>query len=69
MSLDHQEPNCTGRWAVRTTGGWIYWRCRGCRAVAEDTQQNHEAAVMENLMGSQLTQLTAEGRELLEGSS
>ena len=68
MPLSHSSPDCTGRWGVRTIAGGSYWKCDLCGEIGYATVANHEAAVLENLMGNTLDQLTKEGRELLEGA-
>ena len=66
MALGHDFPDCTGRWRVRTIGDKACWRCDVCAAVGYMTIANHEAAVLENLLGRELDQLTSEGRRILE---
>ena len=68
MTLRHDSPDCTGNWDARTRGYRMYWRCSLCGAVGRDSIENREAAILENLMGNTLDQLTREGRKLLEGA-
>ena len=65
VSLSHKDPQCTGRWQMRTIGYTLYWRCDVCRAIRHETTHNHEAAVLENMLGERLDQLTKEGRKTL----
>ena len=66
MTLEHDFPDCTGRWTVRTVAGRPFWKCSECRAIASATMRNHEAAVLENLAGDRVDQLTQEEQNLLD---
>ena len=66
MPLSHSSPDCTGRWGVRTISDRSYWKCDVCLAIGYATIRNHEAAVLETIMGNTLDQLTKEGRKMLE---
>jgi hypothetical protein len=65
MSIDHLTPDCTGRWEPERSRKRSPWRCRVCTAEHPDTPLTRIAAVRENLMGTLLRLLAADGHALL----
>ncbi len=66
MSLHHNHPDCTGEWGVRHRGGGQDWVCDRCGAVGHMSEATNSEAILENVRGTELEQLTKEGRKLLQ---
>ena len=66
--LVHRFPECTGRWNLETAAFRLYWICTRCGATGLDTTENLQSAITENLAGSWLADLTAQGKSLLPDS-
>lgn len=66
VSLHHNHPDCTGEWGVRHRGGGQDWVCDRCGAVGHMSEATNSEAILENVRGTELEQLTKEGRKLLQ---
>ena len=60
---------CSGSWSRVRWSGASLWACGGCGACYPDRPDVEEAIWTETLLGAELQRLTAEGRDLLGGST
>lgn len=67
MTLPHHYLDCTGHWKHEVVGNHLFWRCRKCRALVYHSDEVADAAILENCLGSVLQELTAVGKQLLDG--
>jgi len=64
MDVDHLTPDCTGRWEPDRSRRRGPWRCSVCEVEYPGTPLTRISAVRENLLGTLLRLLEADGRTL-----